>query len=116
MWRAGWGPQELRPYESGILITCYQSETIPNTAAATVNIFDKAKASPHINAVIGELTTLPIISEVRLIFVAEKRAILFKNGLIYKCNLLPQEGFESLTFEAHDPPMGKYEVQTRRPE
>jgi hypothetical protein len=116
MWRAGWGPEEMRPHDSGILITCYQSETIPNTAAATVNIFDKKLASPHINAVIGELVTLPILSEVRLVFIQEKRAILFKGGLIFNCKLLPAEGFESLTFEAYDPPMGRYEVQIRRPE
>jgi hypothetical protein len=115
MWRAGWGPDNLRPYESGILITCYHSETIPDTAAATVNVFDKALAAPHLKSVIGELMTLPIISEVRLICGADKRATLFKNGLIFDCDLLPQEGFESLTFTAHDPPVGRYEVQQRSP-
>lgn len=112
MWRVGWGPAELRPHDSGILITPYLSERgAPGTWSATVNIFDAAKAEPYINEVIGELMGLPLMDELRLIYLVKKKAIMFRDGFIYGCRLLPAEGFESLVFEAHSPPLGRYEVQ-----
>lgn len=117
-WRAGWGPDHMQPNKSGILITIYdareersgfKADAMPaKYAAATVNVFDTEKAGPHIEEVLGNLLTLPSMDEVRLIFIKEKRGILFRDGKAYHCRLLPPEGFESLTFEALDEPMGTY--------
>lgn len=115
-WKAGFGPEYMQPNRSGILITIYDArKERPNPsriAAATVNIFDREKAEPHIEEVLGNLLTLPSMDEVRLIFIKEKRGILFRDGKAYRCRLLPPEGFESLTFEAIDEPMGTYHTAT----
>ena len=115
LWRAGWGPEGLRPHDSGILITGYDSERNPGTKVSmTVNVFDKKLAEPHITNVVGELITLPVVDEVRLVFVATKKATMFREGHIYDCKLLPQEGYESLTFLADTTPVGKYSVEVQK--
>lgn len=111
LWRAGWGPTDLRPYESGILITIYPSERDPGYISATVNVFDTKKAAPHINQMIGELLMVPMLREARLIFLKSKKAIMFREGKAYRCRLLPPEGYESLMFEAIDEPMGTYQIK-----
>lgn len=118
LWRAGWGPQELRPYESGILITGYPPDPgPPDMVAFTVNVFDQAKAQPHIMSVVGELTCLPFTYEVRLVFIQKKKATLFREGLVYDAILLPPEGFESLIFQADiSRPVGRYEVKHEPPD
>lgn len=116
MWRAGWGPDEMRPYDSGILITVYPSERDPEKASATVQVFDKAKAQKHINQLIGELVVMPIMDQVRLIFLAEKRAIMFWEGGIYRCKLLPADGYEALRFATDlNAPMGRYRIEDGGP-
>lgn len=112
LWRAGWGPDNLRPSESGILITPYNSETHPGHAAVTVNIFDEPLANRTISItdLIAKLFALPLISEVRLINFQRKTALFFTEGKIYRCKILPPDGFESLIFEAQDPPIGTYQT------
>lgn len=114
-WREGWGPAALQPKDSGILITLYDSSRGPvGTAGATVTVFDKVKADPLINDVISELIMCyPIMDEVRLIFVAEKKALLLRDGNVYKCHVMPSKGFEDLTFAAEDPPIGRYSLTTQ---
>jgi len=114
MWREGWGPDDLQPNKSGILITPYLNPDNPdeNQVSFTVNIFDDEKAQPHFNNVLTALLTLPITVEVRIINIKKKNALLFRDGNIYKCRLLPAEGFESLMFEAQDDPIGKYKTET----
>lgn len=119
MWRAGWGPDDMRPHDSGILITGYASEQNPDKASMTVQVFDKTKAAKHINQLIGELVVIPIVDQVRLIFLEEKRAIMFYEGAIYRCKLLPAEGYEALRYATDlSSPMGFYriEAQNKRPE
>lgn len=112
MWRAGWGADGLRPYDSGILITCYESERTPGKASATVNVFDNNKADPFITDVLGNLIMIPIMDEVRVIYMAEKRAIMLRDGRVYKCRLLPAKGYEALTFETDlNAPIGIYAIQ-----
>lgn len=110
MWLSGFGPESLRPSRSGILITPYPSDDKPGHISLTVNVFNIEKAEPHIEQLIGDLITLPFISEVRLILSESRKANLFKNGLIYNCDLLhPEPGdYEALTFCAHEPPVGRY--------
>lgn len=115
MWRAGFGPPEMRPYESGILITPYKSEHdtegVTEGVAYTVNIFDETKAQPHIDTILGELMALPGTVEIRLIYIHRHSAILLRGGHIYRCTLLPPDGYESLVFEAHEPSIGRYLVK-----
>lgn len=114
MWRSGWGPDNLRPSECGILITPYQSEMYPGQAAVTVNIFDSALAERTlpIADLLAKLFSFPQISEVRLIHIREKRALLFHSGKIYRCKILPADGYESLVFAAEDTPVGTYQTLT----
>jgi hypothetical protein len=112
MWREGWGPAEWQPKNSGILITPYPDRDDPNLATITMNIFDMVKADPYINEISSQLILLPFIIEVRVINLIGKKALLYKNGCIYKCQLLPAEGFEELIFMAEDDPVGHYEIRT----
>lgn len=107
LWRAGWGPDNLRPNEAGLLITPYDGDA-PDTASITINVFDQEKADPHIEPVLAELLTNTRIKEVRLVFLQTKKANLFRDGNIYQCRLLPSKNYESLTFEAQDEPIGHY--------
>jgi hypothetical protein len=98
----------MRPYDSGILISAYPSQRDDNKVTITINVFDKKKAEPYINDTLGMIVGKDEIDEVRLIYIKEKSARLFKNGKIWECKLLPPEGFESLMFAAFDPPIGTY--------
>lgn len=110
VWRAGLGPPELRPHDSGLLITMYQSETDPGHAAATVIIIDETKAKQsQIDSVATELLMLPTCNEVRLVNYKTKSALLFKDGTVYQCKLLPPDGYEALVFRA-DAPVGHYRI------
>jgi hypothetical protein len=89
------------------LITAYPSDDGVKVNF-TVTVFDLEKAKPHYNKVVTALATLDNTEEVRLIFYKEKNALLFKDGKIYACKLLPAKGYEELTFVAQDVPVGTY--------
>lgn len=111
MWLQGYGPDELQPNRSGILLTGYQSEKTPDSLAVTALVFDEAKAKDWTDSVMREVVTLNDAIELRFVNWHTKRALYFVNGYIYQCRLLPPDGFESLTFEAREPPIGKYRLE-----
>jgi Fe-S-cluster containining protein len=114
VWREGFGPDNLQPNQSGMLITMYRSERIPDAAAATVAIIDEAKAKAfNVVDVVTELLMLhTTVKEVRLVNYKQKSALLFTDGMIYRCKLMPPDGYEALIFSADiDHPVGKFEVQ-----
>lgn len=113
VWRAGFGPDNLRPYDSGMLITIYRSENKPDHAAATIIVTDEAKADAFgTQQVAIELLMLPTINEVRLVNYKRKRAVLFYDGKVYRCKLMPPDGYEALVFSADvDHPVGNYELR-----
>jgi hypothetical protein len=113
MWLQGYGPDMLRPSRSGVLLTGYDSERKPGSVAITAIVFDIEKAKPILDDLIKELISLPDV-EVRLVNWKEKTGMLFFEGKIYDCRLLPPSNFESLNFEAAEPPIGKYRVQIER--
>ena len=102
------GLPEWQPHESGILLTPYDNDY--GTIAITMNIFDMVKAEPYTNEISSQLLLLPIVSEVRVINIKGNKALLYKNGNIYNCRLLPAESFESLMFTHDDEPVGHYQV------
>ena len=112
MWRSGWGVDNLRPSECGILITPYQSESKPGHAAITVHVFDQAKAEATISItdLIAQLFAMPLVSEIRLVNIQHKKALFFSEGKIYRCKILPPDGYESLIFATEDPPIGTYQT------
>jgi Fe-S-cluster containining protein len=111
MWREGWGQEEWQPHKSGILITPYPDPNDPEKATITMNIFDLVKAKDLIKTISLQLIMVPFITEVRVINIQTKRALMYKNGNIYRCQLLPAEGFESLMFAAEDDPIGRYRIE-----
>lgn len=113
LWKSGGGPDDLRPNESGMIITGYASET-PGRGSVTIIIIDEKQAYAHnVQDVVVELLMLPTIDEVRIVNPKTKRAQYYKDGVIYNCKLLPPEGYESLIFSADtDKIAGKYYVQT----
>lgn len=109
-WLIGWGPDYLRPSECGILISAYNSDKL-DKIDVTVTIFDEDKAKPYVKDVIAELAMLPAVDEMRVIYTFRKKALLFRDGDIYECRLLPQYSCESITFEAEmSKPVGTYAV------
>lgn len=119
LWLAGWGPTELRPKDCGVLLTGYPSgkpEGEPQVNITAV-VFDPAKTKAlgvdWLMHLVGELVLIPAVNEVRLIFPYAKRGTLFRDGVIYDCALLPPNGYEELTFEAYEPPVGTYHTEQR---
>jgi len=112
VWRAGFGPDNLQPSQSGLLITMYPSERVKGAAAATVIIFDDVKAKEFdVVETVTELLMLYTVNEVRVVNYKAKTALLFVNGTIYRCKLLPPDGYEALVFSADmDHPVGRFEV------
>jgi Fe-S-cluster containining protein len=110
-WRDGWGPEWLKPNRSGMLVTLYRDPDHPDDifkSSATVNIFDESKTNKYrIERVISELLLLGL-NDVRVVNIEKKTGRLYHNGFVYHCKLMPPEGYESLTFEAEDEPIGAY--------
>lgn len=109
MWREGYGPDELQPNRSGILLTPYDSTFNPGKTAVTAIVFDEKLAEPLVERLIRELASLDV--ELRLVNFKKRTALLFHNGSIYQCRLLRPDNYESLNFEAHEPPIGKYRIE-----
>lgn len=110
-WLEGMGPEWLKPNRSGILITVYPAEDNSGKPVATVNIFDESKTTDFkIKEVVVQLLMLGCI-EVRQIHIQRMTGRMFKNGNVYECKMLPPEGYESLTFEMNDQPIGRYSVE-----
>lgn len=111
LWREGWGPEELKPETSGILLTPYPSEDPGDTSfAITALIFDARRARPHIDKLIREALSLAPNMELRLVDCAKRTALFFKNGEIFNCTVMPSKGFESLDFRASFPRIGTYRI------
>lgn len=117
-WVSGFGPENLKPSESGILITPYESE-MPQAAFAvgmgriayTVMIFDPSKAAAHDmgQKVVTELLSLGA-GEVRLVNMVAKTALLFAYGTIFKCLIEKPDSYEALNFRTISDPVGHYEI------
>lgn len=118
-WRKGFGPPELRPHDSGILITPYQSE-LPQASLATgmgkiaftVLIFDRSKGLPLARSVATELLSLGA-GEIRLVDIIKREATLFAYGSIYACKVTKphRDDWEALGFESSGIPIGHYSLQ-----
>jgi hypothetical protein len=50
-------------------------------------------------------------NDIRIVFQETKQVIYFLNGVIRQGKLLPQEKYEDLNFQLHDPPLGHYEIR-----
>lgn len=114
LWREGWGDDNFQPSLSGFLVTGYPSER-GEGISFTVLVFDKKLSEPHISDLISQLIMLPLVDEVRLVFLQEKSAIMVRDGKLYPCRLLPQDGYENLSFEAYADPIGRYEIVCKEP-
>lgn len=117
MWRAGFGPAELQPHLSGLLITPYQrldkgSGGGPESAAVTILITDEKKAETLQHTVVMELIMLGV-TEIRLINPKSKKAMLYKDGEIFRCRILPAKTYEELVFETDGVAIARYEMRDR---
>jgi len=111
MWKAGWGLDDWQPKQCGILITPYQDDDA--TVSFTVIIFDPAKAQPYLDTITNQLLVLPMTKEIRVIRPQTKKALLYRDGNVYNCQLMPADGYESLTFMAVDDPIGHYKFESK---
>ena len=113
LWKAGWGEDAWQPHKSGILITAYPVDDDPETMTITMNVFDMVKSKPYVTVISSQLIMLPMVTELRIINIKDKKALLYKNGKIYSCRILPGEGIEDLLFAAEDKPVGSYDIVSR---
>lgn len=112
LWRDGYGPDWLQPYNSGILLTPYPP-TMGGSFAITMIVFDPSRAKPLLTKVITEVLQLDPNLELRVINFVDKTAMLFHHGQVFDAKLLPSEGYESLNFSAElDKPIGRYALAT----
>jgi hypothetical protein len=109
MWKSGWGLDDWQPKRCGILITPYQNDD--GTVSFTVTIFDHDKATPYIDPISNQLLMLPMTKEIRVISPRTKKALLYRDGNVYSCRLMPAKGYEELTFAADDQPIGHYKFE-----
>lgn len=110
LWRAGWGPDELRPDKSGMILTSYPRNEDKPGIATTVLIFDEEKAGSLPQTVAMELIMIDL-SEVRVVNFKRKVAVLYADGSVYRCKLLPPDSCEALVFQADGRPIATYEVR-----
>lgn len=87
---------------------------VPNIAASAVTILitDEEKAKTLQETVVMELIMLGV-TEIRLVNIKRKTALLYQDGKIYQCRVLKSMGYEELTFEAIRGPIATYEVKNR---
>lgn len=120
-WVSGFGPDSLRPADSGILITPYVSEMPQSLSASgmgkiayTVMVFDpdKAAAAGFGHNVVTELLSLGA-GEVRLVNMVSKTALLFAYGTIYRCTIEKPDSYEALNFRTHGV-VGQYALQIEK--
>jgi len=103
-WLEGIGPDNLRPRDSGILLSTYPGPV------CTVNIFDFDKAKDTWEGVVHQLLIVGM-KEVRAIAPQHKSALVYREGNIYRCRLLPPAEYESIQFETDGIAVGHYTVK-----
>lgn len=116
LWLAGFGSAELKPENSGILLTPYDANHDAgfgksDKVAVTAIVFDKDKAKGIIDKAVAELLMLGV--EIRVVYYHQHKALLYKDGNVYSCDLLPPDGYESLVFRAHSPPIAQYQLKEK---
>lgn len=113
VWLDGWGPEELHPIKSGMLITFYDSDSQgEQNLVVTLNVFDSKKADKLQDQVIGELIMIPGMVEVRVNILQSKTGLLFRAGHIYRGTVIvSDEDVESFKFEARET-IGTYGLGT----
>lgn len=117
MWRAGFGPEELKPDASGLLMTPYRREDrgpeVSNidASAVTILITDETKGEAIWEKTVMELLMLGV-TEIRLVNVKRRKALLYKDGNIYPCQVLKSKTYEELTFRTDGTVLGTYQVRS----
>jgi hypothetical protein len=109
LWKSGVGPDDMRPSESGMLITPYLEDGV---RSISIVLFDRDKAGNRVGEVITELLMTGF--EVRLIDYTERTALLFRDGKTFRCKLLSNSpgSYESLNFVTDGEPIARYHLQT----
>lgn len=110
MWRDGYGPDSLYPYESGVLLSMYNPEMGGDFAITA--ILTKTMTNDAYQKMLGELLQLGGKNvELRLVNPTAKQAMLCFGGKIYACKLLPSTSIEGLRFESTGEVIGTYYVK-----
>lgn len=113
-WRSGAFLDNMRPDESGILVTPYPLDEDPNGLAATILIIDEAKAGTinhpgNLQFILNFMIAQMGAQDIRV--VNGKKILHFRDGVIRKGHLLKTADPEALRFAVYDPPLGRYDVK-----
>jgi hypothetical protein len=113
VWREGWGPEWLRPQDSGLLITSHRDPAAkPGEPFIlfTLVVFDPDKATNEIiRKVTGEIISgFHSVREIRVFSEATKAGFLYVNGFVYRMQVLPGDTYEQLKYRIDSQPIGRY--------
>jgi hypothetical protein len=118
-WLAGFGRDDMRPDQSGVLVSCYGPEhsvSRDTKFCATIHVIDPVKA--------GDLTDpdSPLARMLRQLIEAGcndaritagankpgQGVVHIYDGMIYQGKMLKPSGVEDFSFETTPPPLGRY--------
>jgi Fe-S-cluster containining protein len=113
-WRVGMFPDDYRPNDSGMIISCYP----PNIFV--IQLFDKRKAGTiqtgKLGQVLQRLLSGDLDLDIRVADYQSHESMHFVNGEIWEGRTLKQKpnDYESLAF-THDRNIGRYEIKQQEP-
>lgn len=112
-WIKGIGNDNMRPNNSGVLVTLYPPRLKTEEVSCTIHITDETKA--------GSLTKGPLydtlqeiinldINDIVVVNLRNGQVRHFLMGKIYSGKLLKQTGYEDMNFETDEIPIGSYKT------
>lgn len=112
LWRAGVGPKNFSPLETGMLMSHFVEED--GRLSATITIIDAAKAEGLVMTAVTELLMTNVFKEVAVVRRDTNKAVLFKDGHMYDCKLLPPRtgNYEETNFLTDGEPVCDFLVTT----
>ena len=111
-WLQGYGPEGMRPRDSGLILTLYESDITPGKQSANVMVIDKSKAKPFVDQILADFLTVGI--EVKLCYMETMSGYIFTNGKILRCRIerkQAKDDYETFQFNADAEPISTYHTE-----
>ena len=120
-WRMGIGPDNLRPDQSGVLVTLYPAEGDDQRFVATLHVIDEKKAGGPADpdSRLSEILALVLstgCNDVRIVSGGERPGspiVHLREGKIYRGVVLKPDHnkFEDMNFAEEEEPVGRYQIK-----
>jgi len=120
-WRMGIGPDNLRPDQSGVLVTLYPAPDDDQRFVATLHVIDEKKAGGPADpdSRLSEILALVLstgCNDVRIVSGGERPGspiVHLREGKIYRGVVLKPDHnkFEDMNFAEEEEPVGRYQIK-----